>query len=276
MTSDMHVRYAEEILALSGTESPALLRALSIVRREDFLPPGPWMIEALNGIYYPSADADPRHVLHGVGVALDLPRALNNANPVRFAEHMKALAPQPGETVFHVGAGVGYYSAILAEMVGPAGRVLAAEIDEDLRARARGNLAGWPRVELIGDALSAALPPIDILYSSAGLGTLPPAWLTALKPGGRMIMPMTDANDYGLLFLFHKIEEGRPWAARMLSFTRYYPCLGTREAGDLSSLSLALTMPPTKIASLRLDGHDKEPTCWLHGDGWCLSTLPPG
>jgi protein-L-isoaspartate(D-aspartate) O-methyltransferase len=275
MTSDAHIRYAEEILALSGTESPALLRALSVVRREDFLPPGPWMIEALSGLYYLSADADPRHVLHGVGVALDPARALNNANPVRFAETMKAVNPQPGETVFHVGAGVGYFSAVLAEMVGPTGRVLAAEIDEDLRERARGNLAGWPRVELIGDALSTALPPIDILYSSAGLGTLPPAWLAALRPGGRMIMPMTDANDYGLLFLFHKIGEGRPWAARMLSFTRHYPCQGTRETGDLTALTTALITPPTKVASLRLDRHDKEASCWLHNQGWCLSTRAP-
>ena len=29
-----------------------------------------------------------------------------------------AAAPQPGEHVVHVGAGVGYYTAILAELVG--------------------------------------------------------------------------------------------------------------------------------------------------------------
>ena len=272
MVSDLHMRYAEEISALSGTSSPVLHRALAAVRREDFLPPGPWLIEALNGIYYLSEDADPRHVLHGVGVAMDPARTLNNANPVRFAEQMKAVDPQPGETVFHAGAGMGYFSAVLAEMVGPTGRVLAAEIDDGLREQARANLAAWPRVEVIGDAVAATLPPIDILYCSAGLGTLPLAWLSAMKVGGRMVMPMTDANEYGLLFLFRRIAEEGAWSAKMLSFTRYYPCLGTRETGDLAALSAALATPPTQVASLRLDRHDKDGSCWLHGEGWCLST----
>lgn len=275
MISDLHSRYADEVAALSGAKSSVLRRALATVRREDFLPPGPWVIEALNGEYYPSDDADPRHVLHAVGVAIDVERTLNNANPLRFAEQMKVVEPQPGETVFHVGAGLGYYSAVLAEMVAPTGRVLAAEIDPGLRERARANLSGCPGVELIGDALTATLPPIDILYSSAGLGTLPLSWLSALKPGGRMVLPITDANDHGLIFVFRKIEEGRPWAARILSFTRHYPCLGTRETGNLSAISTALTQAPARVASLVLGRHDKDESCWLHGEGWCLSMKAP-
>lgn len=275
MKADLHSRYAEEIAALSGTRSSELRRALAAVRREDFLPPGPWMIEALNGIYYPSEDSDPRHILHAVGVALDLQRNLNNANPLRFAEQMTLVEPRAGETVFHVGAGVGYYSALLAELVGPSGRVLAAEIDPGLRERARANLAGWPAVEVIGDALSVSLPPIDILYSSAGLGTLPPAWLAALRPGGRMIVPMTDMHNHGLTFLLRKVEEGRAWPVRMMSFTRHYPCLGTRDGADLAAVSAALPRTPSKVASLRVDRHERDESCWLHDEDWCLSMRPP-
>jgi len=96
------------------------------------------------------------------------------------------------------------------------------------------------------ETMQKKLPPIDILYCSAGLGTLPPAWLSALTVGGRMVMPMTDANEYGLLFLFRKITEDGPWLAKMLSFTRHYPCLGTRETSDLAALSTALATPPTQ------------------------------
>src|SRR5579859_3611353 len=149
-----HQLYAEEIAALTGARSPALLRALATVRREDFLPPGPWLIESLDGIYYRSEDADPRHVLHGVGVAIDPERMLNNANPVKFATQMQLAEPKPGETVFHVGAGLGYFSALFAEMVGPSGRVIAAEIDPVLVEQARANLAPWKQVEVIGDALA--------------------------------------------------------------------------------------------------------------------------
>jgi protein-L-isoaspartate(D-aspartate) O-methyltransferase len=275
MTSDLHSRYAEEVAALSGVKSPAVRRALAKVRREDFLPPGPWLIEPLHGIYYQTDDAHPRHVLHGVAVAIDPQRKLNNASPVKFASQMELMDPQPGDTVFHAGAALGYYSALFAELVGPTGRVLAAEIDPDFRERARANLAKWRQVEVIGDALAAELPPVDILYSSAGLGTLPPSWLAALKVGGRMLVPLTDAYDHGVVLLLHRIAEDRPWAARTLSFTRHYPCLGTRDAEDLAAVSTAFGRSPTQISSLDFRPHDRNESCWLHTEGWCLSLRPP-
>jgi protein-L-isoaspartate(D-aspartate) O-methyltransferase len=41
----------------------------------------------------------------------------------------------------HIGAGAGYYTAILAELVGAAGRVTAIEFDAELGARATANFA---------------------------------------------------------------------------------------------------------------------------------------
>ena len=267
-----HYLYAEEIMALSGAKLPSLRLALAVVPREDFLPPGPWLIESLEGVYYPSDDADPRHVRHGVGVALDPARMLNNANPVKFAVQMQLVAPQPGETVFHVGAGLGYFSALFAAMVGREGSVIAAEIDPDLRRRAEINLAEWPQVRVAGDALEAGPESFDILYSSAGMGTLPLSWLQALRPGGRMVVPITGPHDHGMVFLFHKIAEDRPWPVHMLSFTRHYPCLGTRGETEIAALGQALTKPPSMVSSLRLDPHAPGEDCWLHGEGWCLSS----
>lgn len=270
-----HQLYAEEIAALTGARSPALLRALAAVRREDFLPPGPWLIESLDGVYYQTEDGDPRHVLHGVGVAIDPARMLNNANPVKFATQIQLVEPKPGETVFHVGAGLGYFSALFAEMVGPSGRVIAAEIDPRLCEQARANLAAWPHVEMVGDALANPPSSFDLLYSSAGMGTLPAAWLGSLKIGGRMVLPITGPHDHGIVFLFHKTSESGPIAARMQSFTRHYPCLGTRGDQDVAALGNALRRPPSEVASLRLDPHAPEASCWLHQDGWCLSTKAP-
>ena len=275
MSFDRHLLYAEEIAALGGIKSPALRRALATVRRENFLPPGPWLIESLEGTYYPSDDADPRHVLHGVGVAIDPARLLNNANPVRFAAQIELVAPRPGETVFHVGAGLGYFSALFAEMVGPAGAVTAAEIDPDLASRARANLTAWPQVTVVGDALVNAPSAYDVLYCSAGLGTLPSAWLAGLRLGGRMVLPVTGPLDHGIVFLIIRPSEDGPLSARVLCFTRHYPCLGTRGAEDVAALATAFGRPPSDVASLRLDRHEEEPQCWRHGNGWCLSTRPP-
>jgi protein-L-isoaspartate(D-aspartate) O-methyltransferase len=52
-------------------------------------------------------------------VAIDEKRLLNNGQPSFLAILIEALALQEGDHVVHVGCGTGYYSAILAEFVGP-------------------------------------------------------------------------------------------------------------------------------------------------------------
>ena len=42
------------------------------------------------------------------------------------------LAPPRRHGFLHVGCGVGYYTAVLAEVVGPSGDVLGLEIDREL------------------------------------------------------------------------------------------------------------------------------------------------
>ena len=53
---------------------------------------------------------------------------------------------EKNETVVQVGAGSGYYTAILAHLVGPEGRVYAYEMTETLAARAAENLRDVPHV----------------------------------------------------------------------------------------------------------------------------------
>src|SRR5580704_2476498 len=63
-------------------------------------------------------------------------RNLNNGQSSLHAALIAAAAPQPGKHVLHIG--VGYYTAILAELVGATGRVTAIEYDAELAARATG------------------------------------------------------------------------------------------------------------------------------------------
>jgi protein-L-isoaspartate(D-aspartate) O-methyltransferase len=76
-------------------------------------------------------------------------RNLNNGQPSLHAALIAAAAPQPGEHVLHIGVGVGYYTAILAELVGATGRVTAIEYDAELAARATANLAQTPHVRVV-------------------------------------------------------------------------------------------------------------------------------
>ena len=94
-------------------------------------------------------------------------RNLNNGQPSLHAALIAAAAPQPREHVLHIGVGVGYYTAILAELVGATGRVTAIEFDAELAARATANLAQHVRA-VHGDGTRIAFAPADVIYVNAG------------------------------------------------------------------------------------------------------------
>jgi protein-L-isoaspartate(D-aspartate) O-methyltransferase len=273
---DVRAIYVAELAAHGGLRSDALLAAFRKVPREHFLPPGPWIVEAADGSFYATEDNNIAHVQHAVGVAIDTTRDLINANPARIGRMLEAARIAPGNVVLHVGAGLGYFTAVIAELVGPEGRVIAAEIDPDLACRARSNLTDWPNVEVIGDSMACSLPELDVVFSSAGSAEIPRKWADALRPGGRMVLPMTGALNSGFLFHFEKAATPDWFFAWIQSFVRFYPCHGMRDPASVAALNRAIAdARGPSVRGLRLDRHDSTPQCWLHGDGWCLTTESP-
>ncbi|CAN7731456.1 protein-L-isoaspartate(D-aspartate) O-methyltransferase [Rhizobium sp. LjRoot258] len=102
------------------------------------------------------------------------------------------LAPQPHESVLEIGTGLGYQSAILAEL---AGQVWSAEIIEEFASRAEALLRGLGYINVgirVGDG-SRGWPehaPFDKILVMVAAERLPPALLGQLKPGGRLVMPL--------------------------------------------------------------------------------------
>lgn len=72
--------YADEIDALCTLKTRALVDALATVPREQFLPPGPWLVRSESDIHGPrqTEDADPRRVYHNYSIAIDAARQLFN------------------------------------------------------------------------------------------------------------------------------------------------------------------------------------------------------
>ena len=95
------------------------------------------------------------------------------------------------DMVLEIGTGVGYQSAVLAEL---AQRVYSVELIEELAAQARQRLArqGHTNVELkIGNGC-AGWPehaPFDKVIVTAAPELIPAALIYQLKPGGRMVIP---------------------------------------------------------------------------------------
>lgn len=174
--------YANYMASASGTDDPRLRDVFQRVRREAFMPPGPWQV--LAGDYYvETPSADPRYLYQNNLIALDAARGINNGEPSLHARQIGAVAPKAGEAIVHIGAGTGYYSAILSLLVKPSGTVTAYEIDEELAEDARRNLAGFKNVTVVaGNAVSLPLPPCDLIYVNAGVAAPPRAMAQCPSP----------------------------------------------------------------------------------------------
>jgi protein-L-isoaspartate(D-aspartate) O-methyltransferase len=271
--------YAEELRFAGPVASEAVVRAFASVPRERFLGPGPWRIndDARRGGYRTTPDADPRHVYHNVLVALDETRRINNGSPSLWAFALDQLGVAAGDAVLHVGCGTGYYSAILAELAGPDGHVVAVEQYADLAAKAREALADWPQAavaEADGAAFSAG--PRDVIVASAGATHPLPAWLEALRPGGRLLFPLTSQRLGGFMLKVTRAGGGQRLAAELLCRAWFIPFTGGRDAALDERLATAIEGGHSDLVrSLRLDRHVPDGSCWLHGDGFCLSWRDP-
>jgi protein-L-isoaspartate(D-aspartate) O-methyltransferase len=228
--------YARQMAAASGSGDPRLEQAFAEVPREDFVGPGPWLIMGLTAAladerYVRTLDADPAHLYQNTLVALDAEKGINNGEPSLHAAWIGAVAPKPGEAVSHVGAGTGYYSAILSRLVLPGGSVHAFEIEPELAEKARRNLLPYPGVTVVtGDAVTLPLPASDIIYVNAGVVAPPAGWLNALKPGGRLIFPWRPSEEVALSVLVTRRQAG--FALEPLMPSWFIPCIGAGQAGQ--------------------------------------------
>src|SRR5271168_1572775 len=152
---DCRAFYAQEIRFAASLATPGLVEAFARLPREKFLGPPPWFIGSADARALSAAGMiqmsyvpveDPRDLYHNVVVSLDRSKDINNGQPGSLARWIDALALKPGERAFHLGCGVGYYTSIIAEVVGPRGRVVGLELNPELASRAKDNLAGYPNV----------------------------------------------------------------------------------------------------------------------------------
>ena len=266
--------YADELRWSAGLKSERLVEAFASVPREAFLGDGPWQL--LSGTqpgigYTRTKDADPRHLSHNVLVAIDARRNLNNGHPSFLAWLIEQLDLKDGQGAYHVGAGTGYYSAILATMVGKRGRVVAIELDDALARRARQNLRGYRQVEvLVGDGFSHNPGPVDAILVNAGVNHLSGVWLEMLRAGGRLVVPLTLKNGGGRILKAMRSTAG--WDARFVGHVGIYPCVGSRSRSAEIRLQKAFAGGGVeKVRSLRLDEHAENRSCWLHHPTYCLS-----
>lgn len=155
---------------------PAVLDLLSVVRREDFVPP------ALKDLAF--ADME-----------LPIGKGQTMLAPKIEARMLQELAVKKTDVVLEIGSGSGYMAALLASK---AEYVVSIEIDPDLAQMAEQNLAraGIANVSVeVGDGSGgwAEQAPYDVIVISGSLPELPEEFPAQLKVGGRLLAIIGEA-----------------------------------------------------------------------------------
>lgn len=125
-----------------------------------------------------------------------------------YARSFTLLGVLPGWTVLDLGGGTGYGAALLSELVGPSGRVITVELDPALSARAAA-LACSNVHTVHGDAHDPAawgVDPgaVDGVTVGFALESVPADWLTALRPGTPIVLPLGVGDEQRL----HRVVVG--------------------------------------------------------------------
>lgn len=279
-------RWYAEGLRLRGlvTRNLSVIEAFAVVPRERFLGPGPWNILSEYDFETPFTTPDdaPHWLCHDVLVVIDPTRSLNNGMPSFWAHKLDQLDLRRGERVLQVGAGTGYFSAVLAEIVGPKGRVTAVEYEPALASRAQHNLSSWPQVEIVaGDGRTHDAGDVDAIVVFAGSTHPAPLWLDRLAEGGRLIMPLTADNRWG--FMLRVLRRGEIFDAAAIGSVGIYPCAGGRDVEAAGRLTQAMKMRFGQAAgNLPIRAlHRGEPAeadaerVWYQAPGFWLEYGPP-
>lgn len=173
-------------------KTPRIIEAFKRIKRIDFMP-------------------EDMKDLAGLNEALPIGDGQTISQPLVVAFMLEKLQPEPGEKILDVGAGSGWTTALLAEIVGEKGRVLGIEIVPDLKEFGERNVSKYSFIEkgitefILGDGSKGyeKEAPYDKILASASAKEIPKAWKEQLKIGGRIVTPV----DTSIWLLVKKSSE---------------------------------------------------------------------
>lgn len=172
-------------------KTPKLTESFKRIKRVDFLPEEMQNLSELNE-------------------ALPIGYGQTISQPLVVAFMLELLEPKEGEKILDIGSGSGWTTALLADIVGPKGRVFAIEIVPELKEFGQKNTAKYNFVEkgiaqfICADGSKGyeKEAPYDKILASASAEKVPSSWRGQLKVGGRIVAPIGNS-----IWLFVKKSE---------------------------------------------------------------------
>ncbi len=134
---------------------------------------------------------------------------------------LRILALAPGQVVADVGAGTGYYSRRIADLVGPTGKVYAVDVQPEMIAMLQtvAKQPGYSRITpVLGAAEDVKLPAssvdvaimVDVYHELEFPYEVLASVVRALKPGGQVVFVEYRAEDPRVpIKPLHKMSESQ-------------------------------------------------------------------
>ena len=172
----------------------------------------------------------------------------SSSQPAMMALMLEQLGLAPGQRVLEIGAGTGYNAALMGRLVGPGGRVITIDIDDDLVEAARAHLAAAKAGNVLAVCADGGLghppaAPYDRIILTVGAWDITPAWLDQLKPGGRLVLPLALGTGVQKSIAFEKHAQpasGQP----LLTSLSIRDCGFMRLRGDFAGPEQAVSLGP--------------------------------
>lgn len=176
----------DDLIEQGWLKTPRIIEAFEKIKRVDFLPEDSKDLAELN-------------------TALPIDYGQTISQPLVVAFMLEELNPQPGDKILDVGSGSGWTSALLADIVGQKGKVIAVEIVPELMEFGKKNVAKYNFtakgiVEFVCADGSKGYPNIssrpelakgfDRILAGATADKIPLAWKEQLKIGGKIVAPV--------------------------------------------------------------------------------------
>lgn len=195
----------ESLIQEGWLKTPQIISAFRKIQRLDFLP-------------------DHLKELAELNEALPIGGGQTISQPLVVAFMLELLQPRLGDKILDIGSGSGWTTALLAEIVGPAGKVFGIELIPALMEFGKENVArynfiekgivelvcadgskGWPQYASRPEGVRpsrfvlSSLPKgsaeglaegFDKILASATAQFIPQAWKEQLKIGGRIVAPI--------------------------------------------------------------------------------------
>lgn len=123
------------------------------------------------------------------------------SQPLTVAFMLELFEPKAGEKILDIGSGSGWQTALLAQIVGDGGKVIAVERIPELKKMTEENVSKYnfaakgvvTAVEADGSKGYETEAPFDKIIAAAAAGTIPPAWKEQVKIGGKIVAPVKNS-----------------------------------------------------------------------------------